>query len=50
MGEWCSPEEQQRWLRAAFWNGGAANTIVRFPTVMIYSIAVLEEGDFQGIG
>jgi hypothetical protein len=50
MGEWCSPEEQQRWLRAAFWKGGATNTIVRFPTAMIYSIAVLELGDFEGIG
>jgi len=50
IGEWCSSEEQQRWLRAAFWNDGATNTIARFPTVMIYSIAVLEEGDFQGIG
>jgi hypothetical protein len=50
MGEWCSPGEQQRWLRAAFWKGRATNTIVRFPTAMIYSIAVLEEGDFHGIG
>jgi hypothetical protein len=49
MGEWCSPEEQQRWVRAAFWKGGSTNTIVRFPTVMIYSIAVLQQGDFQGI-
>jgi hypothetical protein len=50
MGEWCSPEEQQRWVRAAFWKGGSTNTIVRFPTVMIYSIAMLEQGDFEGIG
>ena len=28
MGEWCSPEEQQRWVRAAFWKGGSTNTIV----------------------
>jgi hypothetical protein len=49
MGEWCSPEEQQRWVRAAFWKGSSTNTIVRFPTVMIYSIAVLEQGDFEGI-
>jgi hypothetical protein len=50
MGEWCSPEEQQRWVRAAFWKGSGTNTIVRFPTPMIYSIAVLDQSDFEGIG
>lgn len=50
MGEWCSPGEQQRWVRAAFWKGAGSNTIVRFPTAMIYSIAVLEQADFDGIG
>jgi hypothetical protein len=50
MGEWCSPEEQQRWLRAAFWKGGSSNTIVRYPTIMIYSIALLEQSDFEAIG
>jgi hypothetical protein len=48
MGEWCSPE-QQRWVRAAFWKGGSTITMVHFPTVMIYSIAVLQQGDFEGI-
>jgi hypothetical protein len=50
MGEWCSVEEQQRWVRAAFWKGGSTNTIVRYPTVMIYSIALLEQADFETIG
>jgi hypothetical protein len=50
MGEWCSPEEQQRWVRAAFWKGRGTNTIVRFPTTMIYSIAVLDQSDFEGVG
>jgi hypothetical protein len=50
MGEWCSPEEQKRCLRAAFWKGGSSNTIVRYPTVMIYSIAILEQSDFEAIG
>jgi hypothetical protein len=50
MGEWCSPEEQQRWIWAALWRGGGTNSIVRFPTVMIYSIAVLEQSDFEALG
>jgi hypothetical protein len=50
MGEWCSLEEQQRWVRAAFWKGGSTNTIVLYPTVMIYSIALLEQADFETIG
>ena len=45
MGEWCSPARQQRWVRAASWKGGSANTIVHFPTVMIYSIALLEQAE-----
>ncbi len=50
MGEWCSPKEQERWVRAAFWKTCGSNTIIRFPTVMIYSIAVLEQSDFESIG
>ena len=50
MGEWCSPEEQKRCLRAAFWKGGSSNTIVLHPTIIIYSIAILEQSDFEAIG
>jgi len=50
MGEWCSPKEQERWVRAAFWKTSGSNTIIRFPTVMIYSIAVLEQSDFESMG
>jgi len=50
MGEWCSHEEQERWVRATFWKGGSSNTIVRYPTVMIYSIALMEQTDFKAIG
>lgn len=50
MGEWCSPEEQQRWVRAAYWKRGSTNSIVRYPTVMIYSIAILEQSDFEALG
>ncbi len=50
MGEWCSPKEQERWVRVAFWKTSGSNTIIRFPTVMVYSIAVLEQSDFESIG
>ncbi len=50
MGEWCSPKEQEHWVRASLNKTNSSNTIVRFPTVMIYSISVLEEADFESIG
>jgi hypothetical protein len=50
MGEWCSPKEQERWVRADFWKTSGSNTIIRYPTVMVYSIAVLEQSDFESIG
>ena len=50
MGEWCSPKEQEMWVRAAFWKTSGSNTIIRYPTVMVYSIAVLEQSDFESIG
>jgi hypothetical protein len=50
MGEWRSPEEQQRWVRAAFWKGGSTNSIVCYPTVMIYSLAILKQSDFEALG
>ena len=50
MGEWCSPKEQERWVHASLNKTNGINTVVRFPTVMIYSISVLEEADFESIG
>ncbi len=47
FGEWCSPNEMQRWVRASLYKTNGSNTIVRFQTAMIYSIAVLEERDFD---
>jgi hypothetical protein len=49
-GEWCSEKERQRWIRAALWRSSGSNTIVRYPTVMMYSICILDQGDFEGIG
>jgi hypothetical protein len=50
FGEWCSPNEMQRWVRASLYKTNGSNTVVRFQTAMIYSIAVLEERDFDSIG
>jgi hypothetical protein len=41
MGDSCFPKEQ---------DSSGSNSIVRFPTVMIYSISILEEADFESIG
>jgi len=35
---------------AAYWKGDSTNTIVCFPTVMMNSIALLEETYFESIG
>jgi len=50
LGEWCSPKEQKRWVRAALCKGCNSNSIVHYLTVMIYSIAVLEQSDFEALG
>jgi len=50
--EWGSEKELQRWCRAANWKpkSGSQGTIIRYTSAMIYSIAVLELSDFEGIG
>jgi hypothetical protein len=50
MGEWCAPKEQDHWVCASLNKTSGSNTIVHFPTVMIYSISVLEEADFVSLG
>jgi len=50
MGEWCSPKEQEHWVRASLNKTNGNNTTVRFPTVMIYSTGILEEADFESLG
>ncbi len=49
-GEWCSEKERKMWIRAALWRNAGSNTMVWYPTVMMYSICLLDEGDFEGIG
>lgn len=48
--EWGSEKELRRWSRAAKWNPGNAGSIIRFPSAMIYSIALLDICDFDAIG
>jgi hypothetical protein len=53
MDEWGSQKELERWCRAASWKpkaGSGQSTIIRYTSTMIYSIAVLELSDFEGIG
>jgi hypothetical protein len=52
VDEWGSEKELQRWSRATSWkpNLGSQGTIIRYTSVMIYSIAVLILPDFEGIG
>jgi hypothetical protein len=50
MDEWCSPKELDRWVRATTWKTPGANSVIRFPSAMVYSIAVLDLTDFEGIG
>jgi hypothetical protein len=47
MGEWCSPKEQECWVHASLDKTNGSNTIVRFPTIMIYSISFIKESDFE---
>jgi hypothetical protein len=51
MDEWGSEKELQRWCRAANWKPktGSQGTIIRYTSAMIYSIAVLELSDIEGI-
>jgi hypothetical protein len=50
MGEWCSPKELEHWVRATKYKTAASNTIIRYPTVMVYSICLFDQSDFESIG
>jgi len=52
VDEWGSEKELQRWCRAASWKPktGSQGTVIRYSSAMIYSIAVLELSDFEGMG
>jgi hypothetical protein len=50
MGEWCSPKQQECWIHVSVNKTNGSKSIVRFPTVMINSISVLEEADFESLG
>lgn len=46
-GDWCSLEEQERWARTS---QKKFDRTVRYPTVMMYSISVLDPSDFEDMG
>jgi hypothetical protein len=51
--EWGSQKELEHWTRAATWkpkSGSTQGCIIRYTSAMIYSVAVLELSDFEGIG
>ncbi len=50
MGEWCSPKELERWVRATKYKTAGSNTIICYPTAMVYSICLLDQYYFEGIG
>ena len=50
MDEWGSDKENRRWARAASWRNPGSNTVIRFQQAMIYSIALLDQCDFDSIG
>jgi hypothetical protein len=43
MGEWCSKKELERWVRATRYKSTASNTIIHYPTDMVYSICLLDQ-------
>jgi hypothetical protein len=50
MGEWCSQKELEHWVQATKYKTEASNTIIRYPTVMVYSICLLDQSDFESVG
>ena len=48
--EWLSEKENKRWARAASWKTPGKNNVIRHQQAMIYSIALLDQSDFESIG
>ena len=48
--EWLSEKENKRWARAAAWKTPGNNTVIRHQQAMIYSIALMDQCDFESIG
>ncbi len=43
-------KELERWVRATRYKAAASNTIIRYPTIIVYSICLLDQSDFESIG
>ena len=50
MGEWCSPKELDRWVQATKYKTPGSNSIIHYPTAMVYSICLFDEAGFKSIG
>jgi len=48
--EWLSEKENKRWARAAAWKTPGSNNVIRHQQAMIYSIALMDQCDFESIG
>jgi hypothetical protein len=49
MDEWCS-KKLYRWVRATIYKTPGQNSVICFPTAMVYSICMLDIVEFRGIG
>ena len=45
-----SEKENKRWARAASWKTPGKNNVIRHQQAMIYSIALLDQCEFESIG
>jgi hypothetical protein len=43
-------KELECWVRATRYKTAASNTIIYYPTVMVYSICLLDQSDFESVG
>ncbi len=50
MDEWGSDKECRQWARAASWRAPGTNSSVCFQQAMVYSIALLDQCNFESIG
>jgi hypothetical protein len=50
MGELCSRKELKCWVQATKYKTAASNTIIWYPIIMVSSIYLLDQSDFESIG
>ncbi len=50
MDEWCSKKELGNWVRATNYKTPGQNSVIQFPSAMVYSICNMDLVDFEGLG